>query len=72
MSHHQLNAQRLNKLKKHWLTEEGEDIDEWNNSILASHVPDSQTVLDHALSIMKVFGELVELLLSKKGKEAQP
>jgi hypothetical protein len=72
MSHHQLNTQRLNKFKKQWLIEEGEDIDALNNSILASCVPDSQTFLDHdVLSIMKVFGELVKLLLPKKGKETQ-
>jgi hypothetical protein len=53
MSYHQLNTQRLNKFKKHCLTEEGEGIEALNNSILASFMPDSQTFLDQLLSVMK-------------------
>jgi hypothetical protein len=68
MSRHQLNAQRLNKFKKDWLTEEGEDIDALNNSILALFVPDSQTFLDHVLSIMKVEESLLCFYCQKKVK----
>ncbi len=59
MNYHQLNAQILDKFKKHWLIEEAEDIEALNNSILASCVPDSQTFFDHVLSIMKVEDSLL-------------